>query len=127
MSTSADRRKGRRVIGMLFLGFVPTLQATCAFASGMEGAALARPIFWIVAVVLVTFATLVYGGGGLWIAYSFLQPPLLTPAKSEMKKSGCAWGVALGAIDGELGGSTGTSRVCGVESAMLQESSCSTT
>ena len=37
--------------------------AMSAYASGREGEALAEPVRWIVAIVLVTFATLVFGGG----------------------------------------------------------------
>jgi hypothetical protein len=37
----------------------------CAFASGREGEALVEPVRWIVAIVLVTFAALVFGGGCL--------------------------------------------------------------
>jgi hypothetical protein len=46
-------------------GVVLSLQAGHAFASGREGAALVEPVLWIVVVVLVTFAALVFGGGVL--------------------------------------------------------------
>jgi len=58
-------RNSRRVLLTAIPGFVLVLQATCAFASGREGEALVAPILWIVAIVLVTFATLVVGGGFL--------------------------------------------------------------
>jgi hypothetical protein len=47
------------------LSFALLLTATGAFASGNEGAALVEPVRWIVGIVLVTFATLVIGGGFL--------------------------------------------------------------
>jgi len=56
-------RNSRRVFLTAFSGFVLVLQAMCAFASGREGEALVEPILWIVAIVLVTFVTLVFGGG----------------------------------------------------------------
>ena len=56
-------RNSRRVFLTAFPGFVLVLQSMCAFASGREGEALVRPVLWIVAIVLVTFATLVVGGG----------------------------------------------------------------
>ena len=46
-----------------FLGFVLALQTMCALASGREGEAFVEPVRWIVAIVLVTFVTLVLGGG----------------------------------------------------------------
>ena len=55
----------RGVFLTAFPGFVLVLQATCAFASGREGEALVAPVLWIVAIVLVAFATLVFGGGVL--------------------------------------------------------------
>ena len=58
-------RSCRRVFLIAFPGFVLALQATCAFASGREGEALVEPVLWIVTTVLVTFATLVFGGGFL--------------------------------------------------------------
>ena len=58
-------RNSRRVFLTAFPGFVLALQAMCAFASGREGDALVEPVLWIVAIVLVTFATLVFGGGFL--------------------------------------------------------------
>lgn len=58
-------RNSRRVFLTAFPGFVLALQAMCAFASGREGEALVEPVRWIVAIVLVTFATLVFGGGFL--------------------------------------------------------------
>ena len=42
---------------------VLALQPMCAFASGREGEALVTPVLWIVGFVLLTFATLVFGGG----------------------------------------------------------------
>ncbi|MGQ0587804.1 MAG: hypothetical protein ACT4PK_11495 [Gammaproteobacteria bacterium] len=39
------------------------LQVSSAFASGREGEALVTPILWIVAFVVLTFVTLVLGGG----------------------------------------------------------------
>lgn len=60
---SSLRRISRRVFLTAFPGFVLVLQAACAFASGREGEALVEPVRWIVAIVLVTFATLVVGGG----------------------------------------------------------------
>ena len=56
-------RNSRRVFLTAFPSFVLVLQAMCAFASGREGEALVEPVLWIVAIVLVTFATLVFGGG----------------------------------------------------------------
>ena len=58
-------RNRQRVFLTAFLGLVLALQATGAFASGREGEALVEPIRWIVVTVLVTFATLVFGGGAL--------------------------------------------------------------
>jgi hypothetical protein len=58
-------RNSRRVFPTVFPGFVMVLQASCAFASGREGEALVEPVRWIVAIVLVSFATLVFGGGFL--------------------------------------------------------------
>ena len=58
-------RNSRRVFLTAFPGFVLVLQSMCAFASGREGEALVQPVLWIVATVLVTFATLVIGGGFL--------------------------------------------------------------
>ena len=58
-------RNSRRVSLTAFPGFVLVLQAMCAFASGREGEAFVEPVRWIVAIVLVTFATLVIGGGFL--------------------------------------------------------------
>jgi hypothetical protein len=55
----------RRVFLIAFPGFVLALQAMCVFASGREGEAFVAPVRWIVAIVLVTFATLVLGGGFL--------------------------------------------------------------
>jgi hypothetical protein len=55
----------RRGFLTAFPGFVLVLQPTWAFASGREGEALVQPVLWIVAIVLVTFATLVIGGGFL--------------------------------------------------------------
>jgi hypothetical protein len=43
-------------------GLALALQAARAFASGREGEALVRPVLWIVAFVLVTFAALTFGG-----------------------------------------------------------------
>lgn len=56
-------RNSRRVFLITFPGLVLVLQAMFAFASGREGEALVQPVLWIVAFVLVTFATLVLGGG----------------------------------------------------------------
>ena len=47
-----------------FAVIVLALQATCAFAS-REGEALVQPVLWIIWTVLVTFVTLVIGGGFL--------------------------------------------------------------
>lgn len=58
-------RNSRRVFLTAFPGFVLALQSMSAFASGREGEALVQPVLWIVAIVLVTFATLVIGGGFL--------------------------------------------------------------
>jgi hypothetical protein len=58
-------RNSRLVLLTTFPGFVLVLQAMCASASGREGEALVEPVLWIVAIVLVTFATLVIGGGVL--------------------------------------------------------------
>ena len=58
-------RNSRRVFLTAFPGFVLVLPSMCAFASGREGEALVQPVLWIVAIVLVTFATLVIGGGFL--------------------------------------------------------------
>jgi hypothetical protein len=55
----------RRVYLTALAGFALVLQAMGAFASGREGAALVEPVLWIVAIVLVTFAALVIGGGFL--------------------------------------------------------------
>ena len=57
-------RSSRRVIATGFPGIVLVLQAMCAYAS-REGEALVKPVLWIIAIVLVTFATLVIGGGCL--------------------------------------------------------------
>lgn len=46
-------------------GLVLVLQPTSAFASGREGEALVEPVLWILAITLVTLATLVLGGGFL--------------------------------------------------------------
>jgi hypothetical protein len=54
----------RRVFLTASTGFVLLQQAMCAFAS-REGEALVQPVLWIIAIVLVTFATLVIGGGFL--------------------------------------------------------------
>lgn len=56
-------RNSRRVLLTVFQGLVLMLQALCAFASGREGAALVEPVLWIVVIVLVSFASLVIGGG----------------------------------------------------------------
>src|SRR6185436_7708959 len=53
----------RRDFPAALAGLVLLPQAMCAFASGREGAALVEPVLWIVAIVLVTFAALVIGGG----------------------------------------------------------------
>lgn len=58
-------RTSHRVFLTAFPGFVLVPQAMSAFASGREGAALVEPVLWIVSIVLVTFATLVIGGGFL--------------------------------------------------------------
>ena len=47
-----------------FACIVLVLQATCAFAS-REGEALVQPVLWIVWTLLVTFVTLLIGGGFL--------------------------------------------------------------
>jgi len=57
-------RNCRRVFAAGFLGIVLVLQTMCAFAS-REGEALVEPVLWIISIVLVTFATLVIGGGFL--------------------------------------------------------------
>ena len=56
-------RNGRHVFLTTLPGIVLALQAMCAFASGREGEALVTPVLWIVVIVLVTFAALVFGGG----------------------------------------------------------------
>lgn len=56
-------RDSHRVFLIATTGFVLALQAMSAFASGREGEALVQPILWIVAIVLGTLATLVFGGG----------------------------------------------------------------
>jgi len=56
-------RSSRRVFLIAFPGFVLVLHAMRALASGREGEAFVEPVRWIVAIVLVTFATLVFGGG----------------------------------------------------------------
>lgn len=53
----------RHALLITFPGFALVLQAMCAFASGREGEAYVEPVRWIVAIVLVAFATLVFGGG----------------------------------------------------------------
>ena len=58
-------RNSRRVSPTAFPGFVLVLHASCAFASGREGEALVEPVLWIVAIVVVAFATLVVAGGFL--------------------------------------------------------------
>jgi hypothetical protein len=65
-STEKERtamRNSRRGFLTALPGFVLVQQAMCAFASGREGAALVEPVRWILAIVLVAFATLVIGGG----------------------------------------------------------------
>ena len=57
-------RKSRRVFATGSAGIVLVLQAMCAFAS-REGEALVQPVLWISWTVLVTFVTLVIGGGFL--------------------------------------------------------------
>jgi chloramphenicol 3-O phosphotransferase len=52
----------RKLILTALPGLVLALQAMCAFASGREGDALVEPVRWIVAIVLICFATLVFGG-----------------------------------------------------------------
>ena len=52
-----------RIFLIAFPGIVLALQTMCALASGREGEAFVEPVGWIVAIVLVTFATLVFGGG----------------------------------------------------------------
>lgn len=64
MSRRTHRRNSRRVFATGFAGIVLVLQAMCAFAS-REGEALVQPVLWIIGIVLVTFATLVIGGGFL--------------------------------------------------------------
>jgi len=61
----SNMSNSRRVLLTVFPGLVLVLQAMCAFASGREGEAFVEPVRWIVAIVLVTFATLVIGGGFL--------------------------------------------------------------
>jgi hypothetical protein len=58
-------RSSRRVFQTAFLSLVVALQVMYAFASGREGEALVEPVRWIVTIVLVIFATLVFGGGFL--------------------------------------------------------------
>jgi hypothetical protein len=41
----------------------PCLVATCAHASGQEGAALVTPVLWIVMSLLVAFIAQVFGSG----------------------------------------------------------------
>ncbi len=50
-------RNSRRVFLTAFPGLVLVLDTMCAFASGREGEAFVEPVRWIVAIVLVTFAT----------------------------------------------------------------------
>lgn len=52
-----------RVLLTTITGIVLGLHTMCVFAAGNEGAALVEPVRWIVAIVLVTFITLVVGGG----------------------------------------------------------------
>jgi len=56
-------RKSLRVFLIACPGIVLVPQAMCAFASGREGEAYVGAVGWIVGIVLVTFATLVVGGG----------------------------------------------------------------
>lgn len=92
-STGKERaamRNSRRVLLTAFPGFVPGLQAACAFASGREGEALVEPVRWIVAIVLVTFAMLVFGGGFLG-AFKASQ-------SGESILKGCARGLLRGMV-----------------------------
>jgi len=57
----------RRVLLTIFAALFVGLQATCAFASGNEGAAMVEPARWIVLITLGAFAILVLGGGILGV------------------------------------------------------------
>ena len=52
-----------RVFLIAFWGFFLMQQAMSTFASGREGEAYVDAVRWIVAIVLIPFATLVLGGG----------------------------------------------------------------
>jgi len=56
-------RNSRRVFLIAYPSFVLALPAMCAFASGREGEAYVEPVRWIIVIVLVAIATLVFGGG----------------------------------------------------------------
>ena len=56
-------RNSLRVFLIAFPGIVLVLQAMCAFASGREGEAYVAAVYLIVAIVLIVFVTLVFGGG----------------------------------------------------------------
>lgn len=83
-------RNSRCVFLTAFPGLALALQAMCAFASGREGEALVEPVRWIVAIVLVTFVTLVFGGGFLG-AFKARQ-------SGESMLKGCARGLIRGLV-----------------------------
>jgi hypothetical protein len=56
---------GAEVLLTALPGLALLLPSTSALASGKEGAALVEPVFWMAVIVLVTFVTLVLGGGVL--------------------------------------------------------------
>ena len=56
-------RNRHRVLLFTSPGIVLMLQAMCAYASGREGEAYVDAVSWIVAIVLLAFAALVFGGG----------------------------------------------------------------
>ena len=58
-------RTNRHIFLTAFQSLVLLLKTMPAFASGREGEALVEPVRWIVAIVLIIFATLVFGGGFL--------------------------------------------------------------